>query len=128
MESIHVVKAELIKNKNEVDLPTNVIMTKEYLLNKYGITLRLSTILQIFKDFLDVKEFDIIDERSCDNGPIESYCIDRFIDWQRGDDVNFSNLYNELRKVYTFSRFESLRLEEINIEEKLWAFFLALSR
>lgn len=121
-------KTELIKNNKEADIPNSVTMTKEYLLSKYGISLRLSMILQVIKDFLNTKEFDIIEERFCSNGPIEAYCIDRFIDWRKGDNVNFSDLYNELRKVYTFSRSESLRLEEINIEEKLWAFFLALSR
>ncbi len=126
MEFIY--STELIKTINEKDIPLEVISFWKYLRAKYGITLRISMLLQIIKDFLNISEFDIIDERQCNNGPIESYCIDRFIDWSKGKSVNFSEMFRKICDYYTFSKSEKLRLEEGKVDEKLWAFFLALSK
>ena len=50
------------------------------------------------------------------------------IDWQKGKEVNFSEIYRELEKVYSFSASEKRLLEDCKIEEKLWALYLALSK
>lgn len=126
MESIQ--SSDLIKNIGESVFPENVVVTELFLKTKYGYTLRISMLLQVLKDFLGITEFTILDERISNNGPIESYYIDQFISWKNGNDVNFSELFRNIKKEYTFSESEKLKLEEGNIEEKLWAFFLALSR
>ena len=126
MESIQ--SSDLIKNIGESVFPENVVVTELFLKTKYGYTLRISMLLQVLKDFLGITEFTILDERISNNGPIESYYIDQFISWKNGNDVNFSELFRSIKKEYTFSESEKLKLEEGNIEEKLWAFFLALSR
>ena len=126
MEAIQ--SSDLIKNIGESVFPENVVVTELFLKTKYGYTLRISMLLQVLKDFLGITEFTILDERISNNGPIESYCIDQFISWKNGNDVNFSELFRNIKKEYTFSGSEKLKLEEGNIEEKLWAFFLALSR
>lgn len=121
----------LIKTKNDEVFPSTVVSMFNALRNKYGYTIRISMILQIIKEvFLGniIDDFLLIDTRTVNNCVIESYLIDRYIDWGKGKEVNFSEIYTELCKAYPFSGKEKLLLEEINIEEKLWAFFLALSR
>lgn len=121
----------LIKTKNDNVFPSTVVNIFNILRNKYGYTIRISMILQIIKEvFLGnmLDDFLLIDTRTVNNYVIESYLIDRYIDWGKGKEVNFSEIYIELCKAYPFSEKEKLLFEEINIEEKLWAFFLALSR
>lgn len=118
----------LVKNINNVDYTTNVITTFNQLKNKFSYTLRISMILDVVKLCLEKKEFDIIDERLCENGSFESFLIDQYINWRDNKDIDFSKIYNKLKEVYSFSNSEKLLLETINIDEKLWAFFLALSK
>ena len=121
----------LIKTINDKDYTDLVISNYDILKSKYGYTLRISMILSIIKDVFLGKspqeDFDLMDVRSCNNGLIESYLIDRQIDWQNNKEVNFSEMYEKINEVYQFSRTEKLILDT-NMEEKLWALYLALSK
>lgn len=122
-------ESDLIKKIDEIDYTPITTATFSILKQKYGYTLRVSMILQIIKDFIGTGEdFHLIDVRTCNNGLIESYLIDKQIDWQKGKEVNFSEIYREIEKVYSFSASEKRLLEDCKIEEKLWALYLALSK
>ena len=118
--------------KKKLDDPIeedSVINVFNHLRQRYGYTLRISMILQFLKDIvLQKKEFDLIDLRVCSNALIESYLIDRLIDFRNNKETNFSEIYKKICSEYPFSSSEKLIFESINIEEKLWAFFLALSK
>lgn len=116
---------------NDTDYTSIVEGTFNTLRSKYGYTLRMSMLLQVMKEvFLNniIDEFILIDLRSSNNGLIESYLIDRYIDWNKGKEMNFSEIYRKIKETYQFSGKEKLLLEEGKIEEKLWALFLALGR
>ena len=122
---------KLTKTIEDKDYTPNVVSTYYSIKSKYGYTLRISMILNIMKDIFLCKpgeDFDLIDTKLCNNGPIESYLIDRQIDWQNKKEVDFSEMYSKIVEFYPLSRMEKLTLETGNIEEKLWAFYLALSK
>ena len=122
---------KLIKTIEDKDYTPIVILTFDNIKSRYGYTLRISMILTIIKEMFLGKigeDFDLIDIRSCNNGLIESYLIDKQIDWQNRKEIDFSEIYNKILEYYPLSKMEKLILETGNIEEKLWAFFLALSR
>lgn len=121
-------ETDLIKTIEDSDYSDNVKSTFQQLKNTYHYTLRVSMILQVIKLFLSSKEFMLLDERNSNNALFESYLIDKYIDWQHKKSVNFSEIYRKLLEVYSFSSTEKLLLETSNIEEKLWAFFIALSK
>ena len=54
--------------------------------------------------------------------------MDQLINWQQGKEVDFSKIKDEIYKTYQFSSSEKLILETGSIEERLWGFFLALSK
>lgn len=122
----------LIKTIDDKEYTDTVINTYKVLKAMYGYTLRISMILSIIKDVFLGKssndEFDLIDVRCCNNGPIESFLVDKQIDWQNKKEVNFSEIYDKIKETYPFSRTEKLILDMNNIEEKLWALYLALSK
>lgn len=122
---------KLIKTIEDKDYTPIVISTFDIIKSRYGYTLRISMILTIIKEIFLGKideDFDLIDIRSCNNGPIESYLIDKQIDWQNKKELDFSEIYSKILEYYSLSRMEKLILETGNIEEKLWAFYLALSK
>lgn len=121
-------ESDLIKTIEDLEYTDTATATYRLLRDTYFYTLRISMILQIIKLFLGTNEFLMLDERSSDNSVFESYLIDKYIDWQHKKPVNFSEIYRKLKEIYSFSRTEKLLLETSNIEEKLWAFFLALSK
>lgn len=120
---------ELIKTINSSDYTDIAVNIFQILKNKYGYTLRISRLLEVIKDvFLFGSELLLIDIKSCSNGPFDSFMMDRLIDWQQGKEVNFSVIKDEIYKTYPFSASEKLILETGSIEERLWGFFLALSK
>ena len=117
----------LIKNKFNTDY-SDITKSVYYALSgKYKYTIRISLIFNLLKDAFGIKEFDLLDPSICNNGFLESYLIDRQIDWMEGKDINFTEIYQVLLKEGDFSGSEKLLFETGKIEERLWAIFLAIS-
>ena len=120
---------ELIKTINDKDYSDIAINIFEILKSRYGYTLRISRLLEIIRDvFLFGSELLLVDIKSCSNGLFDSFLMDQLINWQQGKEVDFSKIKDEIYKTYQFSSSEKLILETGSIEERLWGFFLALSK
>lgn len=120
---------ELIKTINDRDYTDIAVNVFNILKSRYGYTLRISRLLEVIKDvFLFGTDLLLVDLKSCSNGPFDSFMMDRMIDWQQGREVNFSKIKDEIYNTYQFSSSEKLILETGSIEERLWGFFLALSK
>jgi hypothetical protein len=120
---------EFIKTINDKDYTDIAVNVFNILKTRYGYTLRISRILEIIKDvFLFGQDLLLVDINFCNNGSFDSFMMDRMIDWQQGKEVSFSKIKEEIYKTYQFSSSEKLILETGSIEERLWGFFLALSK
>ena len=115
-----------VKNKNNTDYTDTVKAVYNILSEKYKYMIRITLIFELLKDAFGFKEFDLLDLRLCNNNLIESYLIDRQLDWQNGKDVNFTEIYEVILKEGEFSNTEKLLFKTGNIEERLWAIFLAI--
>lgn len=126
---MNIYKMELIKTINDRDYTDIAVNVFNILKSRYGYTLRISRLLEVIKDvFLFGTDLLLVDLKSCSNGPFDSFIMDRMIDWQQGKEVNFSKIKDEIYNTYQFSSSEKLILETGSIEERLWGFFLALSK
>lgn len=126
---MNVYKMELIKTINDRDYTDIAVNVFNILKSRYGYTLRISRLLEVIKDvFLFGTDLLLVDLKYCSNGPFDSFMMDRMIDWQQGKEVNFSKIKDEIYNTYQFSSSEKLILETGSIEERLWGFFLALSK
>ena len=120
---------ELIKTINDRDYADIAVNVFDILKSRYGYTLRISRLLEVIKDvFLFGSDLLLIDLKSCSNGLFDSFMMDKLIDWQQGKPINFSEVKDEIYKTYQFSSSEKLILETGSLEERLWGFFLALSK
>ena len=126
---MNIYKMEFIKTINDKDYTDIAVNVFNILKTRYGYTLRISRILEIIKDvFLFGQDLLLVDINFCNNGSFDSFMMDRMIDWQQGKEVSFSKIKEEIYKTYQFSSSEKLILETGSIEERLWGFFLALSK
>lgn len=117
----------LIKNKNCTDYTGIVISVYKILSLKYGYTVRISDIFQLLKDSFGIKDFEIFDPMYCNIGQFESYLINELIDWQKGLDVDFSDIYRAILTIGDFTESEKDMFRYGNIEERLWAIYLVVS-
>lgn len=116
---------KLIKNNKDTDFTPTVESTFNLLNWMYGsYSIRVNNIFQLIKSSYGIDEFEIFDPRYCNNGVLESYLIDKQIDWIEGKDVNFEEIYNKLLELGDFSKSERIIFENGNIEERLWAIYL----
>ena len=115
-----------VRNKYSTDYTDTVKAVYNILSEKYKYTIRSTLIFELLKDAFGLKEFDLLDPRLCNNGLLESYLIDKQLDWQNGKEVNFSEISEVILKEGEFSGSEKLLFKTGNIEERLWAIFLAI--
>lgn len=115
-----------VRNKYSTDYTDTVKAVYNILSEKYKYTIRITLIFELLKDAFGLKEFDLLDPRLCNNGLLESYLIDKQLDWQNGKEVNFSEISEIILKEGEFSGSEKLLFKTGNIEERLWAIFLAI--
>lgn len=115
-----------VKNKNDKDYTNTVKEVYKLLSAQFGYTARISNFWELLKNSLGIKEFEIFDPRLSNNGSFEAYLIDKQIDWQSGEDVDFSEIYEAILVTGTFSGSEKLLLSSSNLEERLWAIYLVI--
>ncbi len=115
-----------VKNKNDKDYTNTVKEVYKLLSAQFGYTARISNFWELLKNSLGIKEFEIFDPRLSNNGSFEAYLIDKQIDWQNGEDVDFSEIYDAILVTGTFSGTEKLLFSSSNLEERLWAIYLVI--
>lgn len=116
-----------IKNKNCKDYTGIVISVYKTLSLKYGYTVRISDIFQLIKDSFGINDFEIFDPLYCNIGQFESYLMNGLIDWQKGLNIDFSDIYRAILTVGDFTETEKDMFKYGNIEERLWAIYLVIS-
>lgn len=115
-----------IKNKNCTDYTEVVKDTYKLISERYGYTARISDIWKLLQVALGIEEFELLSPEFYQNGEFYAYLIDRQIDWQQGKDVDFSEIYNTILETGDFSQTEKMIFSSSNIEERLWAIYLAI--
>lgn len=111
----------------EDEVPDNIKEICLNLKNKFGPGLRITRMFELLRFVFNIKEFLLIDDQLVQNGNFDSWLLDRQIDWQAGKSVDFSEVYKAILTAGDFLAREKIQFEEGNIEEKLWAIFLAVS-
>lgn len=121
-----------IKNINipDEEIPERVRFIWSLLSNKYKYTARLSNFWVMLAETYGKKEFEILDFNTIQNGPFESYLIDEMIRWQRGEDLDFSTIASSVIETGDFTAAEKFLMtgEENDLEMRLWAIYLTISR
>jgi hypothetical protein len=95
------------------------------MIDKYGVNSRISNFIEMFRTSFDIQEWVSYDPRYIQNMNFESYLMDllkKFID---GDDVNFNEIYNAILTAGDFTSSEIYQFESGNVEEVIWAIFMA---
>lgn len=115
------------KTKNDTDYTEIVVSVYQLLANKYKYTIRITLFWQLLKDcFAMSEDFAIFDPLQVQNGSFDSYLLDLLIDWKNNKPVDFNELYKSLLIAGDFTGGEKLMFKSGNIEERLWAMFLAI--
>ncbi len=115
-----------IKNKNDNDYTGVTKSVYHILADRFGYTARISDIWELLRYSFGIEEFELLNPRLYQNGMFESYLLDELIKWQKGEDVNFTDIYQAILTVGDFTGREKLMFDYGNIEERLWAIFLVI--
>ena len=110
---------------NEYSYTTKQV--EDLIRNKFGYAARISDIWSLLAASISINKFELLEPKLYLNGPFEAYLIDEFIKWNKGEEVNFTDIYDAILKVGDFTQSEKLTLNSCNIEERLLGIFLALS-
>jgi hypothetical protein len=107
---------------------TDGMRTAYHLVNShFGTTARISNIFEMFKIAFSLEDYSMLDTRVVQNATLESYLMDKQIEWMSGQPVDFKEVYEALLTAGDFSMSEIRRFELGNAGEKLWAIFLAIT-
>lgn len=117
----------LVKNRNSNDYTEIVKSVYHLLSNEFGYLARISDIWLLLARSFNLPKFEILDTTQYQNGQLESYLIDRLIEWNNCKDVNFTDISDALKLVGDFTSDEKLMFEHGNIDERLWAIYLVIS-
>ena len=118
---------DLITNKNNTNYTDDVKVSYTFLQSIYGYSARITMIWEMIAKLFGIKEYQAMDYETVQNGPIMSWLVDRQIEWIRGEDVNFSEVYRALLTAGEFVSSEKRMFELGKIEEKLGAIYLLVS-
>lgn len=119
-------EVHLIKNKNDTDFTETVRATYIKLNSKYGSTARINRIFEMVKYSFDLSEFMALEENQIQNARLESWLLDRQLDWISGKPIDFREVYNAILLAGDFIGSEKRLFEMGKIEERIWAIFLAV--
>ena len=112
------------------EIPEKVRFVWTLLSDKYKYTARITNIWPMLAESYGIKEFELLDYNSIQNGTFEGFLIDKLIEWQRGEDVDFSEIAKAVLEAGDFTASEKYLLTagEDELEMRLWAIYLSVSR
>lgn len=117
-----------IKTINDTDYTQTVQYVYLKLIDKYRNIARISDIFTLLRDAFDIDDWVALDPNILQNGTLESYLIDRQIEWMNGNPIDFYDIYQALLTAGDFVASEIKIFEQGNIRERLWAIFLVITR
>ncbi len=77
----------------------------------------------MLRDAFGIKEFALHDPRTVRQLELQSWLLDRQIEFMNGEDVDFTEIYEALMIASDFIRSERINFELGNVEERLWGIF-----
>ena len=117
----------IISTKEDIDnLSTTFRAVYINTRDRWGYSARISYLLEMIKYCYSIPEWDLLDPREINNSILDSKMIDFYIDFVDGKDVNFLDVWKEIKKECQFTRREIDLIESGNIDERLWAIFNVL--
>lgn len=119
-------KEHFIKNTQDNDYSEAVRSVYNSIRQRYSYKARISQLVDMLRYSLGLKEFQLYDSYQISNGQFESYCIDKLKDFMDGKDVDFTELYEAILIAGDFLESEKKLLKKSDIEERLWAIYLAI--
>lgn len=115
------------KTKDSRDFTDTAVNVYHRLIQRYGGTARISNMFELFKEAYGIDEYMVLDPKTCQNGPFESYLMDELMVWLNGDEVDMSEIYKSILEAGDFTLNEKRLFEIGKPEERIWAIFLAIS-
>lgn len=113
----------MVRNRYETDYTDQMKSIYNTLSSKFGYSARITDIWPLLLASIGKDEFEILDLRNYNNGGLEAYLIDTYVQWREGKGVDFSEVYNEILRVGDFTAEEKHLLGEES-ENILWAIYL----
>ena len=120
-------KQRLIVNKNNRNFTDPVRVTYHTIRQSFGYNARISQLIEMIRVALGIEEFEAYDPNVIENAKLESYMMDKQIQFMAGEDVDFSEIYESIIKAGNFLTSEKRLFEQENIEERLWGIMLAIT-
>lgn len=117
-----------IKTINDTYYTQTVQYVYLKLIDKYRNIARISDIFTLLRDAFDIDDWVALDPNILQNGTLESYLIDRQVEWMNGNPIDFNDIYQALLTAGDFVASEIKIFEQGNIRERLWAIFLVITR
>ena len=117
-----------IKTINDTDYTQTVQYVYLKLIDKYKNIARISDIFTLLREAFDIDEWVALDPNILQNGNLESYLIDRQIEWMNGRPIDFNGIYQSLLTAGDFVASEKKIFEQGDIRERLWAIFLVITK
>ena len=114
------------KSKNDTDYNNITVFVNNMIIDKYGITARITRIWEFILNILSLDEFSFLDMKTI-NPLFESWLIDNFIDWSNGKEVDFSEVRQSILNAGSFSSKEKLLIDQDEFDEMLWGIYLAIN-
>lgn len=114
------------KTKYNTDFTPTVIAINNVIVEKYGVTARITRIWEFLLDIMSLPEFDMLDVKDV-NPLFESWLVDTLIDWNQGKEVDFSEIREAILKAGTFSAKEKYLLSQEEMDYMLWGIYTAIS-
>ena len=115
-----------IKTKSDKDYSFIARAVYHQILRKFGATARITNLMDMLKYTYEINEWLLYDPKNLQSAMFTSYLIDRMIDFKDGKPVDFTEIYETILKEGDFLNSEKRVFEIGNIEERLWAIFLAV--
>ena len=110
-----------IKTKSDKDYSFITRAVYHQILRKFGATARITNLMDMLKYTYEINEWLLYDPKNLQSAMFTSYLIDRMIDFKDGTEI-----YETILKEGDFLNSEKRVFEIGNIEERLWAIFLAV--
>lgn len=114
------------KNKNSTDFTPTVVSINNMIVEKYGVTARITRIWEFILDLLSKPEFDMMEIKEV-NPLFESWIVDTLIDWNNGKDIDFTEIRESILRAGLFSPKEKQLLSQDEMDYMLWGIYLAIS-
>lgn len=118
-----------IKSKGDSILESHVAkLAYDSITQKYGYTARISIFWEMLPMTFGLPKFELLDLGDYQFGFFENYLIEKHIEWENGNEIDFSEISEKILNIGDFTSSEKLlMLDNNNLEIRLWSIFTAIS-